>query len=715
MNPFALTGESYVREINPLGQYRSQAIKLLQTMRPQMPKETIEKFVVDNIKAGKHGIRDPRIKYLMRQENGDRIMQEGTLMGYIKESLEKGEIIAPTLTTYMNQEVKESILVQFVEDNIKARGKAKKAMFVAKQKGDELLRSFKDKEQTGTKLSNNSLSGAHASPSTPLYNKTAHSSLTSNCRSTSGYGNANNEKFIAGNRHYWSPHIVVDNIVSIIDNTDEAEMEGIMSRYQLHYPTIEETIKVLHYSADVYWRNGRSWMKIQALVDKLSPLQRAAVVYTGDLFHLRMFNDTLVRDFITSLSTKVVSNETPPVSKEDKAALVAAIFKEPEDNRFLAAQICADQMIGHGKDYEALVEKRADIALTLLATARNVDQTLRLYADFIKAFFVTKNVPASVAYIRESIRHTAITSDTDSTIFTAQDWVLWHQHKLKVDQATVAVGASMIFLASISIVHILARMSANFGVNPKRTFQTVMKNEYYFPVFVPTNVSKHYFASRSCQEGDVLPVIEMEIKGVHLKSSNAPKEITKRAQAMMKEITEIAASGEKISLMKYLKEIADRQREIQKSIEEGNTKYYRLGEIKTAAAYKDPTKSQFVFWDMWNKAFDHKYATPLQLPYTTIKIATTLSTAMATKQWIASLEDKRMREGFQAWMEATSKANCPTIQIPLEAVRAYGIPQELIKFIDSRRIIADITQVFVLILETLGFYLPKGLMFFDLY
>lgn len=707
MNPFALARETYTRQTNPLGQYKDQAVMFLHTMSKQ-PVETCRAWVETNIKRGKHGIHNPRIKYLHRQPNGDRIMQEGTLMDYIVESIKNGEIIAPTLTTYMSPLVKESILVQFVEDNIKIRNAAKKAMFVAKQLGDELLRSFKDKEQTGTKLSNNALSGAHASPSTALYNKTAHSSLTSNCRSTSGYGNANNEKFIAGNRHYWSPHIVVDNIVSIIDNTNYEEMERVMMVYGLHYPTVMETAKVIAYSADVYWRNGNAWKKITRLLEELTPLQRASVVYTGDLFHLRMFNDKVVREFITRLSTRVV----PATPYPDP---VKMILEQPEDNRYLAAQICCDEMRGKGKDYEKIAKDHPETMQNLTATAVNVTQTLGLYADFIKAFFVTPNVPASVAYIRQSLRRTAITSDTDSTIFTAQDWVQWHQHKLKVEQSTVAVGATMIFLASQSIVHILARMSANFGVVEKRIFQTVMKNEYYFPVFVPTNVSKHYYASRSCQEGDVLAKIEMEIKGVHLKSSNAPKSITKRAQEMMKEITETAASGEKISLVKYLKEIADRQREIKSAIESGTTNYYRLGEIKTAQAYKDPTKSQFVFNELWERAFNHKYPTPTQLPYTTIKIATTLQGAATTKDWVANLKDKQMQEGFRAWFANTEKTNMPTIQIPLDAVRSYGIPTELLEFVDNRRIIADITQVFVLIMETLGFYLPRNVMFFDIY
>lgn len=709
-NPFALAQDEYTREIDPLGQYKKQAVAFLHTMTGK-PVDVLEAFVQANIQRGKHGIRDPRVKYLQRQENGDRVQQEGTLMEFLVDSLQKREIIAPTLTTYVNPNEKESVLTQYVEENIKLRNAAKHAEFVAKNAGDKILQDFKNKEQTGTKLNNNAVSGAHASPSTPLFNKTAHSSLTSNCRTTSGYGNANNEKMIAGNRHYWSPHIVIDNIVSLTSNTNYEQLEEVMGRYKLHYPSIQETLDVITYSTKEYWRNMRSWNYIVRLVERLNPLQRAAFVYTGDLYHIRKFNDEFTRMFISRLSRKITPSN--PIDHP-----LDVLKQQPGDYVILAAQICCDEMKGRGNSHLEYAQAYKDapaIIDRLAATTLNVNQVLQEHRDFIRTFFVSNNVPASVAYIRESIRHVALTSDTDSTIFTVQDWVRWHQGQVAVDQGTTAVGATIIFLASQAIVHVLARMSANFGVQQKRIFQTAMKNEYYFPVFVPTNVAKHYYASKAIQEGNVLAKIEMEIKGVHLKSSNAPKEITKRAEAMMNEIVTAVANGEQISMKKYLTEIADRQRAIRDSLHSGDVSYYRLSEIKTAQAYKDPAKSQFVFYDLWEKAFSHKYPVTLSLPYTTIKIATSLQTAGATRAWVESITDPQIAQGFKAWLAATGKVNMPTIQIPLDAVKAYGIPSELLEFVDSRRIISDITQVFVLIMNTLGIYLPKGVMFYDIY
>ncbi|WP_227625177.1 family B DNA polymerase, partial [Klebsiella pneumoniae] len=61
------------------------------------------------------------------------------------------------------------------------------------------------------------------------------------------------------------------------------------------------------------------------------------------------------------------------------------------------------------------------------------------YAILINAFWVTNNMPASVAWIRDSVRQVAITSDTDSTIFTVQDWVQWYCGKVDFSEEAFAV------------------------------------------------------------------------------------------------------------------------------------------------------------------------------------------------------------------------------------------------------------------------------------
>ena len=695
-NPFVLPTSEYKRDIDPVGHYIEQATEFL-AIRTKRSKEECQEFVKASIRNRTlfPEIRNPKMRYFERQENGDRIEVEGNLLNYISDSVKNQELIAPTLTTYLNPKAKQSILVHYIDANVKARSVAKKAAFVAKAAGQKELANIKNIEQTNRKLSNNAISGAHVSASTPLANKTAHSTLTSNCRSTSGYGNANNEKLLCGNRHYWNSHITLSNIVSIITHTDLVKLEQVMIKYGIKYPTAEDTIDCVELSSSNYWTDRKMFGKICDLVNDLTPIQRAAFVYVGDVYQLMKHNDSLVRTFVDKLSSKIMIG-----GMEDSFAFVKAA---PEDNLNLAHQICGQEMKGKGKDYNAI--KDTEELRTLALTAKNIETTLNEYSDLIGALWVTNNLPSSVAYFPESIRKAALTSDTDSTIFTVQDWVEWFSGSIGFDDKCMAVAATMIFLASQSITHILAMMSANFGIEEKRIHQVAMKNEFKFDVFVPTNVAKHYYAIISCQEGNVFTEHESEIKGVHLKSSNSPKAITKKAADMMEEIMMTVYEGKKISLMKHLTMIADTERQIIQSIHSGELTYFRLGEIKTPEAYKKSAdESPYGHHILWEEVFSQRYGTYSAPPYQTIKISTILENPTSTTKWLSEIEDKQLAERMQKWFLKTGKRQLPSMMIPVEAVRMNGIPKEILSAIDIRKIVYDLCKIFYLILETLGFY-----------
>jgi hypothetical protein len=697
-NPFVLDRNEYKRDINPIKQYIEQAASYLSIMNNTPIQDNID-FVTNIVKNNVTGkIKDPKVVYLQRKENGDREKLETTLNTYINESLANHELISPTLTTYLNPKIKKSILVENIEYKIKLRGVAKKAMFAADASGDIFTKSLMDKEQTNHKLSNNALSGAHVSASTPMFNKTAHSTLTSTCRSTSGYGNANNEKLLSGNRHYWSPSSVLNNIVSILSNTDYELLDKTMSKYIIHYPSVRETMDVIKSSTSLYWSGGKGQDNITNLVCKLTPIQRAAFLYTGDFYSLMRFNENLTRTFIKSLSQKVKGEYDNPL-KDIKSI--------HEDYLILAHQICESEMKGKGKDYKAL-ENSTELK-TLLLTAKHAQSVIEEYADLIKTFLVTKNVPASVAYFPDSIRKAALTSDTDSTIFTVQDWITWYMGEMSFSEEANAVAAAVVFIASQSIIHILAMMSANFGIGSDRIHQIAMKNEFKFDVFVPTQIAKHYYATIGCQEGNVYETRKNEIKGVHLKSSNAPKRITDRATNLMDSIIKTTLSGKKISILEVFKIVADTEREIIASVMKGDNEFFRLAQIKPADSYKkEADESPYKHYLFWEEVFAPKYGSIPKPPYTCIKVPTVLETPALTAEWIAKIKDPDIKARVTNWFNKNKVYKMPTMYLPVELIDAYGIPEELHEAIGIRKMVSDLTNIFYIILETLGFYIRKS-------
>jgi hypothetical protein len=698
-NPFVLDKSAYKRDLNILRYYMRDSATYLSIMTGRHYDECIEFIKKELRPGGKFEFKDPTIMYLERGANGDREEKTGKLSEYINSAIKDGDLIAPTLTTYLKPSVKESLLVPFIDSNVKARGIAKKAMFAAKQAGDKVLEAFKKGEQTNKKLNNNSISGAHVSASTPLYNKTAHSTLTSNCRSTSGYGNANNEKFLCGNRHYWSPDIVRNNIISIINNTDYEKLSNCITKYSLRHPTVDETIACIRYSTDLYWKGVANNESIALLVSKLTDIQRSAFVYTGDLYHLMKYNNSVVYEFIGKLSAKIIPENIDPSIMVNNVVIDNA----SDDIRNLASQICSVEM--RGKSLKDIIGTTAYSIYA--ATVENIINTLDEYSDLIRALWVTPNIPASVAFFPDSIRRAAVTSDTDSTIFTVQDWVIWHCGKLAFDQRADAVAATVIFLASQTITHVLARMSANFGIEEKRLHQIAMKNEFKFPIFVPTSVAKHYFALISCQEGNVFKDYEKEIKGVHLKSSNAPKEIIKDAEKLMIALMNTVIEGKKISIREVLTHIANKERSIVESIRLGKHEYFRMGQIKTSDSYKEGEKaSPYQQYLLWNKVFAPKYGDIQEPPYLTVKISTELNTPTNTKEWINSIQDKGIANRLEEWLDKSNRKTFgSTFMLPEQIISTNGIPEEILLAIDIRRIVLDCSRIYYIILETLGIFM----------
>lgn len=715
-NPFVLDKDQYKRDINVLQHYVQDVSKFLSVMTGD-PVEKCMAFVKDNLKpGGAFEFKDPNITYLERVNYEDRVEKQGTLLSYLTESMRNNELIAPTLTTYTNPAEKQSLLVEFVDENVAIRSRAKKAMFTAKMEGNKELELFKNSEQSNAKIANNSISGGHVSTSTPLYNRTSHSTLTSNCRSTSGYGNANNEKMLSGNRHYHHPSIVINNIISIANRTDLDKLARVMQEYNMHYPTPEEAMACVTFSTRLYWRSNRQDAIIRELLEKLRPIERAAFVYVGDLYHIAKYNDKVVRDFISRLATPVYGDF------EEPSKIIKSLREEYVP---LAVQLLPE--VFKGVDWKKLSEKpdnkliesgEIDLELDnirresdrvklshLAATCQSINSVVLDYRSFIECFFVTQNVPASLAFFPTSIRRAALTSDTDSTIFTVQDWVKWKTGKMLVDDETNAVAATMIWLAAEAITHILARMSANFGIETERIHQVAMKNEYKFDVFVPTQVGKHYYAYIGCQEGNLFLKYDMEIKGVHLKSSNVPATVMKRAEQMMRDIMDAAAAGKSISIAEKLQEVADIEREIVRTACAGDPAYFRSLQVRSKDSYtKDPEESPYAHHLLWERVFAPKYGSVDEPPYAVFKVPVYLPNPKAIQTWLEQIQDSHIRSAMEKYFKETGKKSLKTFLLPQQRLTTQGVPDEIVLAMDLRRAVLDCTAVFYIVLETLGYY-----------
>lgn len=694
VDPFVRKAKEYTREIDPVGQYITSAAQYLSTMTGKAIDECRD-YVVKNLRPdGKFPIYNRPVEYFQRDGNLDRQRRTTGVLNYIKDTLDNQHLLAPTWTSYKNIDQEESIPAAEINVRKARRGVAKKKGAAAEAAKDTDGAVYFGGMQTQMKRSNNSLSGAAVTPSTPLYNKTSHPTLTTTCRITSGNGNACNEKLLSGNRHYWSPDVVLNDITAIITHTDYALLEQVMAKYNLVYPDAEQTWQVVHYSKDLYWRSRKNDGIIQAYINRLTPAQRAAFVYTGDLYQVLQFNPEFIRTFLDKL-TQMVYREGPDP--------VGYIHKASELMLSVAHQLCTDIVKGIGKDYTKL--KNPGDIYYVYGTIRNLEDVFTEYSDFIDLTMRSKNSPSSLAVFPDSVRRAAITSDTDSTIFTVQDWIIWYMGKIDFSPKGVGTQAVLTYITSAATVHVLAMMSANMGIHEKHIFEINMKPEFRFDVFVPTAVAKTYYAAIGCKEGNVFDGHKLEIKGVMLKSSANPPEINKAAEQMIKDVCDTILAGNKISIMEMLKRTADMEMAIIDSIAKGETKYLKSGTIKDADSYDgEETETPYSTYLFWSKTFATKYGQTAPPPYGVNKISLALKNPRAIRNWLADMEDKALAGKLSEYFVEHKKTSLTTLYIQTDYLVSHGLPIEIMAVIDRKKIAGELCKPLYLILETLGYY-----------
>lgn len=715
-NPFLLPADCYVRDLNPIRDWAEQTAWYGSKMLGRDYQQCLEHLKA-KITSGKLQVKDPDVVFYHRGDNGDRHKQSTTLRRYLNNIVSQGHILAPTGTAYLHPSVKESHVVGFLDENVVLRKNYKKTAAKFEAEGNVAQYLYFHNMQDNTKRDNNAVSGGFVAEGSIIMNKTAHSTLTSVTRSIASLSNSCNERLIEGNRHYYSPEIILGNITSICSRTDYQAVEEAVRTYGLITPTVEQVVACIRRSSDLYFQDTRKIEKIQALVEKMNDLERCAFVYTGDLYHIRVLNDSFMRGFCQRLSAR---GDTTP--HED---VVAKLYKADELVVNYAHQINLSMMRGKGKDYAKMPESELFI---LYNTVLNIVDTIQFFKPFLKAFFLTRNSPPTMASMPKMLRRAVVLSDTDSTMFSVDSWNQWYFGKIHFSDEAYALAGSIMYMTTQSIAHILAQFSANLNVEKKRLFTLAMKPEYVFPVFAQTSVAKHYYTAMAVKEGQVYDKLKMEIKGVHMKDSTVPKNIIKGAADEMKAIIERIMEGRQLSLYDILNKTMDVENEIESSLKQGETTYLKRLQVKPRSSYKEKTEEEKKFnakgeeidhtnhrhYTCWERCFVphskncHSYEAP---PYQAVTIPILLTSATTTNQWLSGLENRAFAEAFASWMVDHGIKTLSQLHIPIGHCQNFGIPEELTPILDFKRIILGLTRSYRNVVESHGFYSKPEMMF----
>lgn len=700
-NYFTVPDSEYKRELDPMSDYIDIQTFYLSRMTGRH-EDACRNFVIEQLKpGGQFEFKDPAVAYLSREGSRDRSRANTTVMEYIASVRNRNYIMVPSWSVNVPSYVKESLYTGYIDATSMVRAKYKKAMFIAEQRGDVSEVKFNDGMQSSAKTSINSISGAALSPSTINHTQSLHPALTSVCAASTCLANLNTEKLIAGNRIYTSYQTTLDNIITITMRADLGLLKIAMDEFNIHYPSAEETMKCVTKSTHLYWRNQEQTDKLAKLVDTLTPIERAAFVYTGDMYHLYMYNPDLVTDFINGFTIR-----TSDVLDMEQAVRVSD--NADSDVSVVAKLVCKEYMMGTTLNdlKKDAPEKYGEVCANMLVVERHLERFKSLIQGVFRSPFL--NPGGNRFMIPNMLREAVLTSDTDSTIYTAQDWVKRITGTLGFEDKHYNVGSVISFLVNKTVYHQLAMMSKNMGVEDKNLHMISMKNEYYFPVYALTNQTKNYFAFISVREGNVYSKMKLEKKGVGLRSSKIPRNVMDRFDDYIKHLMNSIIEKQKFTLDDLFDIPYDTEIMVRDSILEGKSEYFQTAQIKDAGSYKGgfdaPAQK---LHRLWSEVFAPKYGEPPEIPYVALKISTNLTSGRKLAEWIDSIEDRALANRLELFLKNEQRKDLGTIFVPKMTIGFGLIPHEIVSVINVNKQLMNVTSPFYLTLESFGFYLKN--------
>lgn len=699
LNPFKNDAQDYIRDINVLTNYVSQASNYISKMRNVTPEEASEWLLSEMHNEGKLKFLDPEVKMLERELDKDRVKGVTTLNQYIGEVEKRGAVITPTMTCYVPYKVRPSVIGSYVMNNLGLRKIDKKEMFRYKQLGDKVKELYYNTLQTSRKRLNNTISGAHVIYSTVIGLKSAHSSLTSTCRISTSYANICNEQLIAGNRHYWCYETIISAILMVCKPGRVEAISATIDAYNMHVPTTDELYSMITYSSDLYFSlNGHQKSQITQLLESLTPEERCDFMYTGDLYHTAMYNDELVRALFSSFI------ETNTDKIEDPADYINNL---DSDTFALMAVIGAEYTAG--KVINDIAKDAPDDYANLANIGKQIRHTVEVFELFISTFLKIPALPNSVFRVNTMLRRAVVTSDTDSTIFTAQGWVKWYIGKVDWSPTSYKIGNVMTYIAAQTVSHVMNLVSTYLGVDRDYINNLSMKNEYYMPVFAISSSAKNYFNLIYAREGNVYEKMKLDTKGAQLRGSNTPKHVQNALDDHMVYIMNMVMEYGTLTFKEFILPIIEIENQVIEGIKRGDPAYLRSQMTKDYDSYKvGVNNATYQSHVMWNKAFAAKYDPPPELPYRSVAIATKLTNPKSLLKWLNdNVDNQPFHSGMSEWMTETNKSRMPVMRFPMENILRHGFPQSVIDVIDINSLVISIMGPFYLLLESFGLFVKN--------
>lgn len=694
---FVSRPEEYVRDINPMKNYVDLASFYIGKITGDKEEQT-RSWVLDKIENKDTRVLS-QIKFLTKESDQDREIAYESLQDYIGHVINTDRIMAGTGTVYKQPTEELSLFTPYINRGRAERAFFKGKMLVAKSEGNTEIADFNNEQQGNRKIDNNTLSGATLTPSTVIHTASTHPSLTSTGRIATSLANALNEKLIRGNRHYESPHTVLDNLTVMAFKADRSFIGQCVLDYGLHVPTPEDILEMIHESSSNYWRNNTWSRKLYDFVKTCDEAELCNMLYNGSLWDIMKHNPELARRFIDDLSEPA----TESLAFEEAEQIIENTYG---DLRILGIYLCFENTRG-----KTLRECRKNDHFTyglVAATIKLIEANLIKYEPLLRAFFKLSVVPGNIFNIKSMYRKAVVTSDTDSTNFTCQEVCKFMTGEYGITDKDRKVTFLITYLSSMMVCQALGIMSCNMGVKATDIRELSMKNEFYIPIHCLTPSAKNYIMVQGGQEGNMLPELDLVTKGVELRSSKIPEAILSRFDIYKRRVFLTLEEGGSLWVKDIVEVPATVEHQLLSSLKKGETDYLFNIYIKNPDAYsKEEDAAQWKYHLMYEAIFAPKYGHVVDIPYTAFTVKVDMGTKTKIKKWLDSLTDPAMKKRAADYITENQIGAINAMTFPSSIFYGKTLPPEILATIMVKPLVMLVMSPWYLLFEAFGIYLKN--------
>lgn len=492
---------------------------------------------------------------------------------------------------YMQHKDKLSSLFVPIVSNRATRDYYKKLMFNAKQEKDFINVANYNTKQSNVKVTSNALYGSMINPYSPFYNYDIASSITIRGRSTVSLNSLTLESILGSYRPY-----KVEILLDMIDKICKKKINKELLSKVTYNPTDDEIIRnVLKRNYDNYY--GK--ILIVNRIKDLTPDERKLVYYANNA--KAFFEIEYIKQLFKSMSykMKLKYDEYRKLDDDPKR------FNKWKDLIYLDPNKAPD-------DIKEEVDIYSEMSRDLLFGYFWYGSDINRYGEKLY------NTQDSFKGIK---REVILLNDTDSKIYYLNNGINMIKNIEGVYDDLKDYGDEMIdFILGSFIIHTvdeciirgLDRYTGQCNVAPEYRNIVQYKYEYFFRYLQPTKGAKNYIGFITIQEGNFLPIPEIDLKGLPLKKSNFNKSMSELAKDVA---INYIAKVEKPDIKKILNKIRDYRRHLVENFKtEDNLEIFTPHRLNDKVSNILPSDHRLKAVNLYNTLFGDDELGKIEIP-----------------------------------------------------------------------------------------------------